>query len=132
MHKAPSGVTIPTMPTLHPAYLLRNPAHKKLAWRDFRSEGEAAGPYRTRLSGNGRKGERKRPPVPIRFAVRTARLLRQCSTCSTRNMATVSAWADEQHAQEGRLYQTHDHDVPKLAITQSPLRVRRRPAAARQ
>ena len=23
------------MPTLHPAYLLRNPAHKKLAWRDF-------------------------------------------------------------------------------------------------
>lgn len=35
MHKTPSGVTIPTMPTLHPAYLLRNPAHKKLAWRDF-------------------------------------------------------------------------------------------------
>ncbi|MBO6538977.1 MAG: uracil-DNA glycosylase [Rhizobiaceae bacterium] len=26
---------IATMPTLHPAYLLRNPAHKKLAWRDF-------------------------------------------------------------------------------------------------
>ncbi|RFC68976.1 uracil-DNA glycosylase [Mesorhizobium denitrificans] len=30
-----SGVEIPTMPTLHPAYLLRTPAHKKLAWRDF-------------------------------------------------------------------------------------------------
>jgi len=29
------GLEIPTMPTLHPAYLLRNPAHKKLAWRDF-------------------------------------------------------------------------------------------------
>jgi DNA polymerase len=26
---------VPAMPTLHPAYLLRNPAHKKLAWRDF-------------------------------------------------------------------------------------------------
>ena len=30
-----SGETIPVMPTLHPAYLLRNPAHKRLAWRDF-------------------------------------------------------------------------------------------------
>ncbi len=26
---------IPTMPTYHPAYLLRQPAHKALAWRDF-------------------------------------------------------------------------------------------------
>jgi len=34
-HMTASGVSIPTMPTLHPAYLLRNPAHKKLAWRDF-------------------------------------------------------------------------------------------------
>lgn len=34
-HKTPGGVEIPTMPTLHPAYLLRTPAHKKLAWRDF-------------------------------------------------------------------------------------------------
>ncbi|WP_367715326.1 uracil-DNA glycosylase [Nitratireductor sp. GISD-1A_MAKvit] len=34
-HKTPSGRAIPTMPTLHPAYLLRNPAHKKLAWNDF-------------------------------------------------------------------------------------------------
>lgn len=34
-HVTASGVEIPTMPTLHPAYLLRNPAHKKLAWRDF-------------------------------------------------------------------------------------------------
>jgi uracil-DNA glycosylase len=30
-----AGTEIPAMPTLHPAYLLRNPAHKKLAWRDF-------------------------------------------------------------------------------------------------
>lgn len=30
-----SGVVIPAMPTLHPAYLLRTPAHKKLAWRDL-------------------------------------------------------------------------------------------------
>ena len=34
-HQTKAGITIPAMPTLHPAYLLRNPAHKKLAWRDF-------------------------------------------------------------------------------------------------
>jgi uracil-DNA glycosylase len=34
-HETPSGIKIPTMPLLHPAYLLRNPAHKKLAWRDL-------------------------------------------------------------------------------------------------
>ncbi|MCA0016451.1 uracil-DNA glycosylase [Mesorhizobium sp. B292B1B] len=34
-HTTASGVVIPAMPTLHPAYLLRTPAHKKLAWRDF-------------------------------------------------------------------------------------------------
>lgn len=34
-HITASGMEIPAMPTLHPAYLLRNPAHKKLAWRDF-------------------------------------------------------------------------------------------------
>lgn len=34
-HVTASGTAIPTMPTLHPAYLLRNPAHKKFAWRDF-------------------------------------------------------------------------------------------------
>lgn len=34
-HTTASGIAIPTMPTLHPAYLLRTPAHKKLAWRDF-------------------------------------------------------------------------------------------------
>lgn len=28
---------VPVMPTLHPAYLLRQPAHKKLAWRDLLS-----------------------------------------------------------------------------------------------
>lgn len=35
VHRTASGIEIPAMPTLHPAYLLRNPAHKKLAWRDF-------------------------------------------------------------------------------------------------
>lgn len=35
VHRTAGGVDIPAMPTLHPAYLLRNPAHKKLAWRDF-------------------------------------------------------------------------------------------------
>jgi len=28
---------IPVLPTLHPAYLLRQPAHKKLAWRDLQA-----------------------------------------------------------------------------------------------
>lgn len=35
VHTTRTGVEIPAMPTLHPAYLLRNPAHKKLAWQDF-------------------------------------------------------------------------------------------------
>ena len=35
VHATRSGADVPTMPTLHPAYLLRNPAHKRLAWRDF-------------------------------------------------------------------------------------------------
>jgi uracil-DNA glycosylase family 4 len=35
VHTTMSGIAIPAMPTLHPAYLLRTPAHKKLAWRDF-------------------------------------------------------------------------------------------------
>lgn len=35
VHVTASGKEIPAMPTLHPAYLLRNPAHKRLAWRDF-------------------------------------------------------------------------------------------------
>jgi DNA polymerase len=35
IHTTPSGTAIPVMPTLHPAYLLRNPAHKRLVWRDF-------------------------------------------------------------------------------------------------
>jgi DNA polymerase len=28
---------VPLMPTLHPAYLLRQPGHKKLAWRDLQA-----------------------------------------------------------------------------------------------
>lgn len=35
VHVTAGGLQIPTMPTLHPAYLLRNPAHKKLSWQDF-------------------------------------------------------------------------------------------------
>jgi DNA polymerase len=31
---------VPIMPTLHPAYLLRQPAHKKLAWRDLQALAE--------------------------------------------------------------------------------------------
>lgn len=32
-----AGKMVPVMPTLHPAYLLRQPAHKKLAWHDFQA-----------------------------------------------------------------------------------------------
>ena len=32
-----SGRKIPLLPVLHPAYLLRQPAHKRLAWRDLLS-----------------------------------------------------------------------------------------------
>ena len=32
-----AGQMVPVMPTLHPAYLLRQPAHKKLAWRDLQA-----------------------------------------------------------------------------------------------
>jgi DNA polymerase len=31
------GRTIPLLPTLHPAYLLRQPTNKRLAWRDLLS-----------------------------------------------------------------------------------------------
>jgi DNA polymerase len=31
------GKMIPVMPTLHPAYLLRQPSHKKLAWHDLQA-----------------------------------------------------------------------------------------------
>ena len=37
VHRTPSGVEVPVLPTLHPAYLLRNPAHKAFAWKDFLS-----------------------------------------------------------------------------------------------
>ena len=30
-----AGRKIPLLATLHPAYLLRQPAQKRLAWRDF-------------------------------------------------------------------------------------------------
>jgi DNA polymerase len=28
---------VPVLPTLHPAYLLRQASHKKLAWRDLQA-----------------------------------------------------------------------------------------------
>jgi DNA polymerase len=31
----PEGTSVPVLPTFHPAYLLRQPAHKRLAWRDL-------------------------------------------------------------------------------------------------
>ncbi len=31
----PTGDTIPALPVFHPAYLLRQPAQKRMAWRDF-------------------------------------------------------------------------------------------------
>jgi uracil-DNA glycosylase family 4 len=34
-HRMQDGSSIPLLPTLHPAYLLRQPAQKRLAWRDF-------------------------------------------------------------------------------------------------
>jgi len=35
LHYHAAGRMVPVMPTLHPAYLLRQPTHKKLAWRDL-------------------------------------------------------------------------------------------------
>ena len=32
---AASGLTLPALPTLHPAFLLRQPAAKKKAWQDL-------------------------------------------------------------------------------------------------
>lgn len=34
-HRTASGIEIPVMPTLDPTYLLRTPAQKRFAWRDF-------------------------------------------------------------------------------------------------
>src|SRR5262249_246248 len=39
-HSVHLSRTIPVMPTLHPAYLLRQPSAKRLAWRDFLSISE--------------------------------------------------------------------------------------------
>ena len=45
---------VPLMPTLHPAYLLRQPAHKKLAWRDLQA-------VRERMTALGLPGAPKLP-----------------------------------------------------------------------
>jgi DNA polymerase len=34
---APDSAVIPALPMLHPAYLLRQPAQKRAAWRDLRT-----------------------------------------------------------------------------------------------
>jgi molybdopterin biosynthesis enzyme MoaB len=47
------------LPTLHPAYLLRQPAQKRLAWRDFLELKKA------------RDGMTERPFIPVRIAVLT-------------------------------------------------------------
>ena len=44
--KEVAGRPVPALPTLHPAYLLRQPAHKRLAWADLLS-------LRERLDGLG-------------------------------------------------------------------------------
>ncbi len=36
-YRLPNGREIQALATLHPAYLLRQPVHKRLAWRDFRA-----------------------------------------------------------------------------------------------
>ena len=41
------GAMVPVMPTLHPAYLLRQPAHKKLAWRDLQAVAQKIETMRT-------------------------------------------------------------------------------------
>jgi DNA polymerase len=43
---------VPLLPTLHPAYLLRQPAHKKLAWRDLQAARE-----KMRVLGLPRQGD---------------------------------------------------------------------------
>ena len=43
---------IPVLPTLHPAYLLRQPAHKKLAWRDLRALAEKLEELGLPIGGN--------------------------------------------------------------------------------
>lgn len=57
LHLTPSGAEIPAMPTLHPAYLLRTPAHKKLAWRDFLA-------VKARLAGSPRPGSSPADSMP--------------------------------------------------------------------
>ena len=56
-YAGPSGTGIMAMPSLHPAYLLRNPAHKRLAWRDFLAVKtrllEAGKPHRRSSGGAG-------------------------------------------------------------------------------
>ncbi len=47
-----NGQSIPVMPTLHPAYLLRQPAHKRVAWSDLLAvKARLAEPARVGVAG---------------------------------------------------------------------------------
>ena len=43
-YENPGGASIPALAMLHPAYLLRQPAHKRLAWLDLRTLARALAP----------------------------------------------------------------------------------------
>ena len=47
---------VPLMPTLHPAYLLRQPAHKKLAWRDLQAVRDRMKTLNLPVAGTGDAG----------------------------------------------------------------------------
>jgi len=50
-----AGRMVPVMPTLHPAYLLRQPAHKRFAWRDLLAIDDKIKSLES-LEGQGTKG----------------------------------------------------------------------------
>ncbi|MGA9728543.1 MAG: uracil-DNA glycosylase [Methylocella sp.] len=52
---AVGGKEIPALAMLHPAYLLRQPAQKKLAWQDLRMLGKEIGRLRLVAMGNGER-----------------------------------------------------------------------------
>ncbi len=52
----PGGAAIKTMATFHPAYLLRQPGQKKLAWRDFQQIRQALDAADPKQDGDGGVG----------------------------------------------------------------------------
>jgi uracil-DNA glycosylase len=57
---AVGGKEIRALAMLHPAYLLRQPAHKKLAWQDLRMLGKEINRLQLFAKGNGGKGNGER------------------------------------------------------------------------